>query len=117
MCPRSALTRPHHIRNASTQASRVSREPKINVNAPVATVRMPKGTNFSFAGGSWSHPLATLPAESVRVFPPAGVVAQAHLRLRVHRDFQGLGVVLHFLPHPLHVVEDRVGLPGLLQRL
>src|SRR3954449_7675110 len=117
MCPRSALTRPHHIRNASTQASLVSREPKINVNAPLATIRMPKGTNFSFAGGSWSHPLATSPSASVRVFPPADVVAQGHLRLGIHRDLQRTGLPSGLFPHRLDIGEDRVGLVGLLQRL
>src|SRR5919112_6464340 len=92
MCPRSTRTRCHHNVNASAQASLVSREPKSSINAPLATIRMPKGTSFTFAGGSWSHPLVTSPSEPVRVFPPADVVAQGHLRLGVHRDLQRRGV-------------------------
>src|SRR5512142_18999 len=78
---------------------------------------MPNGTSFSFAGGSWSHPFSTSPSESVRVFPPANVLAQGHLGLRVHRDLQRLGLVPGLFPHRLNVGEDRVGLVGLLQRL
>src|SRR5512135_3061121 len=78
---------------------------------------MPNATCFSWAGGSLSHPLVTLPAASVRVFPPASVIAQGHLGLRVHRDLQRLGIVSNLLLHRLHVGEDRVSLLGLLQRL
>src|SRR4051812_10641834 len=117
MCPRPGPTRSHHIRNASAQASLVSCDPNRSINAPLATIRMPNGTSFAFAGGSWSQPLATSPAPSVRVFPPTSVIAQGHLRLRVHRDLQGLRIVAHLSLHRLHVGEDRVGLLGLLQRL
>src|SRR5512144_373462 len=78
---------------------------------------MPNGTSFSFAGGSWSHPFVTSPSESVRVFPPANVLAQGHLGLRVPGDLQRLGLVAGLFPHRRHVGEDRVGLLGLLQRL
>src|SRR5512135_1504660 len=78
---------------------------------------MPNATCFSWAGGSLSHPLVTLPAASVLVFPPASVIAQGHLRLRVPRDLQRLGIVPDLLPHRLDVGEDRIGLLGLLQRL
>src|SRR3954462_11741532 len=117
MCPRPGRTWSHHIRNASAQASLVSCDPNRSINAPVATIRMPNGTSFAFAGGSWSQPLVTLPSPSVRVFPPTSVIAQGQLRLRVHRDLQGHAIVPHLLPHLLHVGEDRVGLLGLLQRL
>ena len=50
--PRSALTRRHHRGNASPQASLVARDPNRSSNAPRATLRMPKGTSFCFAGGS-----------------------------------------------------------------
>ena len=33
-------------------APAVSCDPKSSINAPLATIRMPKGTNFTFAGGS-----------------------------------------------------------------
>src|SRR6478672_3700666 len=117
MCPRPPRTWSHHICNASAQASLVSRDPNRSINAPVATIRMPNGTSLAFAGGSWSQPLVTLPSLPVRVFPPTSVIAQGHLRLRVHRDLQGLGIVTHLVLHLLHVGEDRVGLLGLLQRL
>src|SRR3954469_16978558 len=78
---------------------------------------MPYGVNFRFAGGSWSHPSGTSPAESVRVFPPTDVVAQGHLRLGVHRDLQRRGIVADLLADRTDVGEDRVGLLGLLQRL
>src|SRR5947209_18391886 len=117
MCRWPRRTRRHHTCNASTQASLVSCDPNSNISAPVATTRMPKGTSLSFAGGSWSHPLVTLPAASVRVFPPTDVVAQVHLRLRVYGDRQGLAVVLDLLPDPPHVAEDGVGLLRLLQGL
>src|SRR3954453_13776213 len=117
MCPRPSRARSHHICNASAQASLVSRDPNSSINAPVATIRMPNGTSFSFAGGSWSHPLVTSPSEPVRVFPPTDVLAQGHLGLGVHRDLQRLGLVPHLVPHRLNVGEDRVGLVGLLQRL
>src|SRR3954464_12551683 len=110
MCPRPGRTRSHHIRNASAQASLVSCDPNRSINAPVATIRMPNGTSLAFAGGSWSQPLVTSPAPLVRVFPPTSVIAQGHLRLRVHRDLQGLGIVAHRFPHLLDVGEDRVGL-------
>src|SRR6202030_263128 len=106
-----------HIRNASTQASLVSCVPKISINAPLATIRMPKGTNFTFAGGSWSHPLATTPSALVRVFPPTHIIAQGYLRLGVHRDLQRPGLSSGLFPHRLDVGEDRIGLLGLLQRL
>src|SRR3954451_15609570 len=117
MGPRPGRTWSHHICNASAQASLVSPDPNRSINAPVATIRIPKGTSFAFAGGSWSHPSVTAPWASVRVFPPTSVIAQGHLRLRVHRDLQGLGLVPHLLPYLLPVGEDRVGLLGLLQRL
>src|SRR3954468_21143546 len=103
MCPRPSRTWSHHSCSASTQASLVSREPNSSINAPVATIRMPNGTSFSFAGGSWSHPLVTSPSASVRVFPPTDVIAQAHLGLRVHRDLQRLGLVPDLVPHRLDV--------------
>src|SRR6516225_2027869 len=99
MCPRPGPTWVHHIRSASTQASLVSCEPNRSISAPVATVRMPYGTSFALAGGSWSQPLVTSPAESVRVFPPTDVIAQGHLRLGVHGDLQRLGIVLGLLSH------------------
>src|SRR3982750_1559293 len=117
MGPRPPRAWSHHSFKASTQASLVSRAPKISINAPVATVRMPNGTNFAFAGGSWSQPLGTSPALSLRVFPPTDVLAHAHLGLGVHRDLQRLGLVAGLFPHLLDVGEDRVGLLGLLQRL
>src|SRR5437763_16188881 len=117
MCPRPGPTWSHHICNASAQASLVSCDPNRSINAPLATIRMPIGTSFAFAGGSWSQPLVTLPSLSVRVFPPTSVIAQGHLRLRVHGDLQRLGITPGLFPHPLHVGEDRVGLLGLLQRL
>src|SRR4029079_15726152 len=101
MCPRPGRTWVHHIFNASAQASLVSCDPNRSINAPVATIRIPNGASFAFAGGSWSQPLVTLPSPSVRVFPPASVIAQGHLRLRVHRDLQGRGIVPHLLPHLL----------------
>src|SRR3954451_8786319 len=109
MCPRPGRTWSHHIRNTSAQASLVSCDPNRSINAPVATIRMPNGTSFSFAGGSWSHPRVTSPSEPVRVFPPTDVIAQAHLRLRVHRDLQRLGLAPDLVPHRLDVGEDRVG--------
>src|SRR3954471_22808219 len=109
MCPRPGPTWSHHIRNASAQASLVSCEPNRSINAPVATIRMPNGTSFAFAGGSWSQPWVTFPLLSVRVFPPASVIAQGHLRLRVHRDLQGLGILPHLFFHLVHVGEDRIG--------
>src|SRR4051794_19576617 len=115
MCPSSALTVPHHIRNASTQASLVSREPKISIKAPLATIRMPNGVNFSFAGGSWSQPLAPSPSADVRVFPPADIIPQGDLGLGVHRELQRAGVGAGLLPGRLDVGEDRVGLLDLLQ--
>src|SRR5437763_17198605 len=117
MCPRPGPTWSHHICNASAQASLVSCDPNRSINAPLATIRMPIGTSFAFAGGSWSQPLVTLPSLSVRVFPPTSVIAQGHLRLRVHRDLQGLGIFTHLFLHLFHVGKDRVGLLGLLQRL
>src|ERR1044072_6421262 len=117
MCPRPPGTWSHHSFNASTQASLVSRVPNTSIKAPVATIRMPNGTNFAFAGGSWSQPLGTSPSESVRVFPPPDVIAQAHLGLRVHGDFQRLGLRPGLFPDLLDVGEDRVGLLGLLQGL
>src|SRR5512144_609767 len=117
MGPRPSRTWSHHSFNASTQASLVSRDPNTSINAPVATVRMPNGTSFAFAGGSWSQPFGTLPSASVRVFPPADVIAQAHLGLGVHGDRERLGFVAHLFLHLLHVREDRIGLLGLLQRL
>src|SRR3954466_4002904 len=106
MCPRSALTRSHHIRKASTHASLVSCDPKSSINAPVAMIRMPKGTSFCLAGGSWSHPLVTSPSEPVRVFPPTDVLAQGHLGLRVHGDLQRRGVGPGLLACRRHVGED-----------
>src|SRR5512132_641838 len=117
MCPRPDRTWSHHSFNASTQASLVSRAPKTSIKAPVATIRMPNGTNFSFAGGSWSQPFGTLPSASVRVFPPTDVLTQSHLGLGVHGDLQSPGIVPDLFPHLLDVREDRVGLLGLLQRL
>src|SRR5215471_185249 len=117
MGPRPSRTWSHHSFNASTQASLVSRDPNTSINAPVATVRMPNGTSFAFAGGSWSQPFGTLPSASVRVFPPTDVIAQAHLGLRVHRDLQRLGLLPGLFPDLLHVREDRIRLLGLLQRL
>src|SRR5262245_38373020 len=114
MCRWPRRTWRHHTCSASTQASLVSCDPNRSISAPVAPIRMPKGTTFSFAGGSWSHPLVTLPAASVRVFPPTGVVAQIHLRLRIHGDLQGRAVALHLFPYRVDVGEDRVGLLGLL---
>src|SRR3954463_6687201 len=108
MCPRPGRTWSHHICNASAQASLVSCEPNRSINAPVATIRMPNGTSFAFAGGSWSHPLITSPSAPVRVFPPTDVIPQAHLRFRVHRDLQRLGLVPDLVPHRLDVGEDRV---------
>src|SRR3954467_10817575 len=99
MCPRPPRTWSHHICNASTQASLVSRDPNRSINAPVATIRTPNGTDFSFAGGSWSHPLATSPSALVRVFPPTDVIAQGHLRLGIHRDLQRTGLVPALFPH------------------
>ena len=52
MCPRPGRTWSHHICNASAQASLVSYDPNRSINAPVATIRMPNGTSFAFAGGS-----------------------------------------------------------------
>src|SRR3954451_9545069 len=105
MCPRPGRTRSHHTCNASAQASLVSYDPNSSINAPVATIKMPNGTSFAFAGGSWSHPLVTSPSAPVRVFPPTDVIAQAHLRLRVHRDFQRLGFVPELSPLGLDVGE------------
>src|SRR4051812_43593826 len=109
MCPRLGPTWSHHICNASAQASLVSCEPNRSINAPVATIRMPNGTSLAFAGGSWSQPLVTLPSPPVRVFPPTSVIAQGHLRLRVHRDLQGLGIISHLSLHLFYVGEDCVG--------
>src|SRR3954449_9555598 len=117
MDPRPGRTWSHHICNASAQASLVSCDPNKSINAPLATIRMPNGTSFALAGGSWSQPLVTLPSPLVRVFPPTRVIAQGHLRLRVHRDLQGLAIVAHLFLHLSHVGEDRVGLLRLLQRL
>src|SRR5215204_3272908 len=116
-CPRPDRTCPHHRANASTQASLVSRDPNSKSNAPLATIRMPNGTSFSAAGGSWSHPLATLPRRSVRVFPPTGVLTQPDLRLGVHRQFQGSAIGPGLVPSGRDVREDRVGLGRLLERL
>src|ERR1700722_15177321 len=107
----------HHAINASTQKSLLPPVPNTSVNAPVSSTSTPKGVTFSCAGGSWSHALSALPSLPVRVFPPSGVVAYRHLRLRVDRDFQRLGVVLHLLADGLDVGEDGVGLRGLLQGL
>src|SRR3954453_14668580 len=115
MCPRPGRTWSHHICNASAQASLVSCDPNRSINAPLATIRMPNGTSFAFAGGSWSQPLVTLPSRLARVFPPTSVIAQGHLRLRVRRDLQGLGFVAHLFLHLLDVTADDVGLFGLLQ--
>ena len=52
MGPRLPCTWSHQSFSASTQASLVSRAPKVSSNAPVAIVRMPNGTSFAFAGGS-----------------------------------------------------------------
>src|SRR5512135_3487227 len=117
MGPRPSRIWSHHSFNASTQASLVSRDPNTSINAPVATIRIPNGTSFAFAGGSWSQPLGTSPSASVRVFSPTDVIAQAHLGLGVHGDLQRLGLVPGLLSHLLDVGEDRVGLLGLLQRL
>src|SRR3954464_12834625 len=110
MGPRPGRTWRHHICNASAQASLVSCEPNRSINAPLATIRMPNGTSFAFAGGSWSRPLVTLPPPRVRVFPPPSVIAQGHLRLRVHRDLRRLGIPSHLSLHLFYVGEDRVGL-------
>src|SRR5512142_256728 len=117
MDPRHPRTWSHHSFSASTHASLVSRDANRSINAPVATVRMPNGTSFSFAGGSWSHPFGTFPLASVRVFPPTDVIAHAHLGLGIHRDFQRLRFLAHLLLHLLDVGEDRLSLRGLLQRL
>src|SRR5947209_8100436 len=117
MCPRPGTTWVHHICNALAQASLVSCDPNRSISAPPATVRMPNGTSLAFAGGSWSQPLVALPSLPVRVFPPTSVIARSHLRLRVHRDLQGLGIIAHLPLHLLHVGEDRVRLLRPLQRL
>src|SRR3954451_8050105 len=106
MCPRPGRTRSHHTCNASAQASLVSYDPNRSINAPVATVRMPNGTSFCFAGGTGSQPLGTSPALSVRVFPPTDVIAQAHLGLGVHGDLQRLGLLPGPFPDLLHIGED-----------
>jgi hypothetical protein len=83
----------------------------------VASTSTPNDAHFLFAGGSWSHALGVSPCESVRLFPPPGVLALVHLRLGVDGNPQRGGVVLDLLPGGLHVNEDGVGLLGLLQRL
>ena len=50
-------------------------------------------------------------------FFPLRVFAQFHFGFRIHRDFQCLGVGGRCGPHFLQVVEDGVGVFGLLQRL
>jgi hypothetical protein len=45
-------TRVHHNFSPSTQKSLVSFDPNNNDNAPLATIRMPNGVHFRFAGGS-----------------------------------------------------------------
>src|SRR5215213_6758032 len=116
--PRHWLRAPrHHTCKASTQKSLVSWEPKISVKAPVNSTSTPSGTNFSFAGGSWSQPFATFPARSVRVFPPSAVFAHAHLGLGIDGDFQRLGVALDLAPDRLDVGKDGLGLLGLPERL
>jgi hypothetical protein len=48
-----SLTESHHNFKASAQKSLVSRlDVKINVKAPVASIRMPKGVHFRSGGGS-----------------------------------------------------------------
>src|SRR3954454_17374198 len=94
MGPNDPRTIAHHFCRPSAQKSLVSRVPKISVNAPVASTKMPKGVHFRGAGGSWSRPLGLWPRESVRhFFPPTGV-ALVDLRLGVHGDLQRLGVAL-----------------------
>src|ERR1700676_2945020 len=100
MCPRPDRACRHHIWRASTQASLVSLLLKISVNAPVSSTKMPNGTTFSLAGGSWSQPFsATSPAAFVRVFPPKGIIADLNLRLGIHRDFQGFRIAARLLAH------------------
>src|SRR6185437_3433591 len=110
-------TRPHQLCKASTQKSLVSAEPKIRLSAPLTTIKMPSGTIFCLAGGSWSHPSATLPSSPDRHFPPPHIIADPHLRLGIHGNLQGFRVAAHLLSHRLQVGEDRVGFLGLLQRL
>src|ERR1700728_3565552 len=107
----------HHAIRASTQKSLLPPDPNTSVNAPVSNTSTPNGVIFSLAGGSWSQAFSALPSLPVRFFPPSGVVAYCHLRLRVDGDFQRPGVVPHLLADGLDVGEDGLGFRGLLQRL
>src|SRR5215207_2263306 len=117
MCPYWPRAISHQRTKASTQKSLVSRWPKNKVSAPVASTRMPSGVHLRTGGGSWSQPLGACPRESVRLFPPAGVVALVHLRLGVDGDLQRLRVALDLLSHRGEVGEDGVGVLGLPQGL
>src|SRR5271170_1284034 len=78
---------------------------------------MPNGVSFRLAGGSWSHALGTSPAAVVRVFPPARILPQLHLRFRVQGHFQSMRVPLARRFHRGHVRENGVGLRSFLERL
>src|SRR5271154_7493374 len=109
MCPRPDRACRHHICRASTQASLVSLLPKMTVSAPVSSTKMPNGTTFSLAGGSWSQPFSTTsPAAFVRVFPPQGIIADLDLRFGIHRDFQGFRIAARLRTHAPEVGEDRI---------
>src|SRR5262245_3092038 len=113
-----SLTDSHHTFKASAQKSLVSRDRvKINVSAPVASIKTPNGVHFVSAGGSWSHAPGVFPWESVRLFPPTRVVPLVDLRLGVDGDLQGFGVGAGLLAGGAHIGEDGVGVLGLLQRL
>src|SRR6185369_11779459 len=107
----------HPALRASPQKSLLPPSPNTRGRAPVSSTRPPNGVTFCFAGGSWSSPFNTRPSLSVRVFPPAAVVAGGHLRLGIDGALPRLGVVPDLLADGLDVGEDGVGGLGLLQRL
>src|SRR5580658_5807876 len=115
MCPRPDRACRHHISKASTHASLVSWLQKMSVNTPVSRTKIPNGTAFSLAGGSWSQPFSTtLPAAFVRVFSPKGIIAHFDFCFGIHRDLQGFRIIACLLAHGPEVGEDRIRVLGFL---
>src|SRR5262245_61068424 len=110
MCRIRALMLSHHSNNPSAQLSLVSRWQKINVNAPLVSIKMPNGVHFRFGGGSWSSPLGVAPAASLLHFSPPRVFTLVDLGLGVEGDLQCFRVVLVTRMHGLDVGENSVRL-------
>src|SRR4051794_41952678 len=93
MWPCRSFTDRHHTSKASAQKSLVSRDRvKINVSAPVASIKTPNGAHFVSAGGAWSHAPGAFPSEPVRLFPPPPVGPLVDLCLGRGGDLRGFGV-------------------------